>query len=176
MVKFLSLVSEVSMRIGVFDKGDSLKPLRLVLEEVSADYVRRDDWNAALVDLKAAAGIEGAGPLASVERSICRRTMAGTHGAAMDFRPPVAGRLARSAHRGAVGREIASELGGGAIWRVREALERRVPAEAARAAAFVLRAGGGRGRIGLPRPSGRSEEGGRCLRERTRFGANAYDW
>jgi glycosyltransferase involved in cell wall biosynthesis len=158
---------------AMFETPDPALRRRAALLQRGCVYARRNDWEAALDDLKAAAAVAGGGAegnegretLTAVERAICHRTMAGKHGAAAAFRAPVAGQLAELGGR--AGRAISTELARGAVWRAREAAARRDLPGAARVAAFVMR-------LGWP-PSAPAKSGARLI-EKRQLTPNDYAW
>lgn len=127
---------------ALFDSDDILLRRRAGLLQRACVYARRTDWESAQTDFRQAATLAPELPLTPTESEIVRRAMSGKHGSAAAFRAPVLTDLLSLRDLGPTGRGIASELGRGARWRARAALEAHDVAEVARIAAFVARLSG----------------------------------
>ncbi|WP_254695224.1 glycosyltransferase [Leisingera sp. NJS201] len=85
-------------------------------------FARRTDWQVALQEFRAAAALVPGMALSPVEKTICRRALAGKHGCAEALRPDVRGALAGLAAGSPLGAEIAAALARGTGWRLRAAV------------------------------------------------------
>lgn len=110
-------------------------------------FARRTDWQTALEEFRAAALLLPRMALSTVERSICRRALAGKHGCAEALAPDVRDALAALAAGSPLGAEIVAALARGTGWRMRAAVQSgdlRMAAALLGFASHLLVAGRGR--------------------------------
>lgn len=166
-------VLPLSLYAGMFEADEPVLACRAGLLQRACVHMRRDDWEPAVEDLAAAAALNAAGPLTTLEREICRRALSGKHGIREGLAPGTIRKILRSTTAGETGSAIARSLARGSVWRARAAIRRGEGAEAIRVARFtaVLAARGLslRGRPAAERKDGR-------LRERSELPPSAYEW
>jgi glycosyltransferase involved in cell wall biosynthesis len=165
-------VLPLSLYSGLFATDDPVLARRAGLLQRACVYARRGDWATAFDDMKAAAG-ERAGALTALEWQICRRAMAGKHGASGAFARESAPGIAALREAGPVGASMARGLARGALWRAREAWHAGQRDEVFRIARFIV-AATARGRpltrmLAAPRANGR-------IIERRTIPPEVYAW
>ncbi|WP_051371791.1 glycosyltransferase family 2 protein [Leisingera aquimarina] len=149
---FKSSAKDLALRAGYLQRG--------------CVYARRCDWGFAIEDFKAAAEISPSEGLSETEVGIVIRSMAGKHGSAMAYCPPVQNQLLALARESPAGRAIVKALGRGSVWRARDALNRRNYMQFLRIAGFCARAGF------RPRPALQNA----ALSETNYLETEAYNW
>ncbi|WP_292291011.1 glycosyltransferase [Marivita sp.] len=121
----------------MFASPDAKLVLRAAHIQRACVYARHDDWDTAFADLHQAAQVKPKTRLTEVERDICRRFMSGK----FSIQAPIPVTLQRHVRSFASTSPVASEIGRaiarGAIWRIRDGLQRHSLRHAVGAAGFT---------------------------------------
>lgn len=115
----------------MFDGSDDALIRRAARLQRACVYARHGDWDTAIADMQAAAAALPDQKLTGLERSICRRAMAGKFATDMPIPQGLRQRLSAFARTSPASADIVKSLARGVVWRARRGLQQRDPRRAA---------------------------------------------
>ena len=121
----------------MFEGADAALVRRAARLQRACVYARHGDWDAAITDMQDAAELLPRQRLNEIERSICRRAMAGKFATDAPVPQGLRRKLTVFARTSPAAADIAKELARGIVWRVKRGLQQKRPARAAEIACFA---------------------------------------
>lgn len=115
----------------MFGGSDAAQVRRAARLQRACVYARHGDWDRAISDIQDAADLLSTQRLSDLERSICRRAMAGKSATDAPIPHGLRQRLSAFARTSPAAADIVRALARGVIWRARRGLQRHRPAHAA---------------------------------------------
>ncbi len=152
---------------AMFEGSNDTLVRRAALLQRACVYARHGDWDAAVADMQDAATVLPDYKLTDLERSICRRAMAGKFFIDAPIPPGLRQRLTAFAGTSPAAADMVRAVARGVIWRARRGFERRRPGRAAAIGLFA-------GSLWLAARPGAGQEPGRLTERRDLcFGAGS---